>query len=251
MVEPDQPRHDAVEPASHGPLTGVMVIDKPEGPSSMRAVATVRRRAGGVKTGHAGTLDPLATGILILALGKATKWIDRLMATDKRYTTTIDLSAFTTTDDREGERREIAVDEPPSRAAIENVLPRFTGTIMQRPPAFSAVKIGGRRAYKLARGGQQVEIPAREVIVHSVDIVRYNWPRLEIAMHCEKGVYVRSLARDIGLALGTGGHCLSLRRTAVGPFDESMAVKLDDVPQPVLQSDLIPLDRVEAMLSGS
>ena len=251
MVEPDQPRRNAVEPAPHGPLAGVMVIDKPEGPSSMRAVATVRRRAGGVKTGHAGTLDPLATGILVLALGKATKWIDRLMATDKRYTTTIDLSAFTSTDDREGERREIVVEQPPTRAMIEAVLPKFKGTIMQRPPSFSAVKIEGRRAYKLARGGQEVEIPAREVTVHSINVLRYNWPELEIAIHCEKGVYVRSLARDIGLALGTGGHCLTLRRTAVGPFDESMAIRLDEVPEPVTQSDLIELDRVEALLNKS
>ncbi len=230
-------------------LCGVMVIDKPEGPSSMRAVAIVRRRAGGVKTGHAGTLDPLATGVLVLALGKATKWIERLMATDKRYVTTIDLSAFTSTDDREGEREEVKVSTPPSRAEVEDALRRFVGSIVQRPPAFSAVKINGHRAYKLARGGKEVEIPGREVIVHSIDLVRYDWPELEIAIHCEKGVYVRSLARDVGLALGTGGHCQTLRRTAVGPFDESMAVALDAMPEVLGPDHLIPLDRVDAMLT--
>lgn len=230
------------------PLAGVLVLDKPPGMSSMQAVAVVRHRAGGVRTGHAGTLDPLATGILVIALGKATKIIDRLMATSKRYRTTIDLSAFTTTDDREGERREVTVNEPPDRARVNPIVEAFIGAISQRPPAFSAMKIGGRRAYKLARKGVNVEIPSRTVVIHSIDLIRYDWPELDLDIHCEKGTYIRALARDIGGALGTGGHCAQLRRTAVGPFDLSMAQTPDQVPEALTLRDLIPIDRALAML---
>lgn len=225
-------------------LAGFLILDKPPGMSSMQAVATVRRRAGGFKTGHAGTLDPLATGVLVLGLGKATKHLQALMDTDKRYHTIIDLSAFTTTDDLEGEREEIAPPRGfPDEAALDTALKNFRGDIMQSPPAFSAVKIGGRRAYKMARKGQSVEVPPRQVCVHGLEILQYEWPRVEIAIHCTKGFYVRSLARDLGIALGTGGHCVSIRRTAVGPFVIEDAIKLEDVPQPLGQTDLLAIDR--------
>jgi tRNA pseudouridine55 synthase len=212
-------------------LSGLLVFDKPLGWSSMQAVAFVRRRAGGVRTGHAGTLDPLATGVLVMALGAATKRIDEIMATEKRYRTTIDLSAFTTTDDREGQRTEVEVSTPPSPAQLDAALRTFIGTIMQRPPAFSAMKVGGRRAYKLARRGDDVQLAARPVTIHEIELVRYAWPDVEIDIRCAKGTYIRSLARDLGAALGTGGHCAALRRTAVGQFDESMAMRADDVPE--------------------
>ena len=131
---------------------GFLVLDKPLGMSSMRAVAIVRRKAGGMKTGHAGTLDPLATGVLVVALGKATKAIDRVMDTRKRYRTIVDLSAFTSTDDREGDRTELDIDAPPSDEALRNVLLRFHGSVMQRPPAFSAMKIGGQRSVRWFTG---------------------------------------------------------------------------------------------------
>ena len=216
----------------------------------MQAVATVRRRAGGVKTGHAGTLDPLATGVLVLALGRATKIIDRIMRTDKKYRTTIDLSAFTTTDDREGERTDVQPIVIPPEPQIRAALQLFSGEIMQRPPAFSAMKIGGRRAYAMARKGQTVDIPPRPVHIDTIDLVSYQWPLLEIKIHCGKGTYIRSLARDIGVALGTGGHCATLRRTAVGPFSESVAIDLDKVPAPVRQSDLHDIDTVLEMLES-
>jgi tRNA pseudouridine55 synthase len=214
----------------------------------MAVVAAVRRKARGTKTGHAGTLDPLATGVLVLALGKATKVIDRLMATDKRYRTTIDLSAFTTTDDLEGEATPIPIERPPSENEIRAALRRFVGAIEQRPPAFSAVKVEGRRAYKLARRGEAVELPPRPVAVHDLELRAYDWPMVEIAIHCAKGFYVRSLARDLGEALGTGGHCRTIRRTAVGPFTEEMAIALDDVPEPLIESDMMPIETALALV---
>ncbi len=225
-----------------GDLCGVLVVDKPVGISSMGAVAAVRRRAGGVRTGHAGTLDPLAEGVLIVAVGRATKSLGRFMATDKRYRTVIDLGAFTSTDDREGERAEVEVEQPPREDDVRDVLRRFIGDIRQRPPARSAVKVGGRRAYHLARQGRSVELAERTVSVHALELVRYQWPLIEIDVRCGKGTYIRSLARDVGAALGTGGHCAMLRRTAVGPFTESISRRLDDLPASITQADLIPLE---------
>jgi len=224
--------------------TGFLVLDKPIHWSSMRAVSHVRRRAGGVRTGHAGTLDPLATGVLILGLGPATRRLGEMMALPKQYRTTIDLSAFTTTDDREGERTEVSVDAPPSRAAVEEALQKLTGTIEQRPPAFSAMKVGGRRAYKMARNGETVELPPRPVSVHAIRLERYEWPEAEILVDCGKGTYIRSLARDLGLLLETGGHCRTLRRTAIGRFDESMARTPEELPEVITTADLIAPDIV-------
>jgi len=242
MARADKPTDQVVE--------GVLVVDKPAGPTSMQVVAAVRRRAGGIRTGHAGTLDPLATGVLVLALGRATKIISRLMATEKRYRTTIDFSAFTATDDREGERREVAVAEPPVEGAIRSALARFTGEFLQRPPAHSAVKIDGRRAYKLARRGEAPEIEPRPVTVHAIDLIKYEWPFVELDLRCGKGVYVRSLARDLGEALGTGGHCASIRRTAVGPFTLQMARPVDDLPEALTAVELLSIEEALAMVRG-
>jgi len=224
------------------PIHGILSLDKPLGFSSMKAVAIVRRRAGGTRTGHAGTLDPLATGVLVLALGKCTRQIESLMATEKRYLTTIDLTAFTTTDDVEGERTEVVLGTPgaraaaPTRAEIEALLAeRFTGTVMQRPPAFSAMKVGGRRAYALARKGEAPELAPRPVTIHSVTVTDYAWPLLSLDIHCGKGTYVRSIARELGQALGTGGHCTMIRRTAVGSFTIDRAVSMDALPEKITQ----------------
>jgi tRNA pseudouridine55 synthase len=224
-------------------LAGIFALDKPLGMTSMQAVALVRRRAGGARTGHAGTLDPLATGVLVIALGKCTRQIESLMATDKRYETVIDLSAFTTTDDIEGPRTEVvpgtpgAASVPPAREAIERVLrDRFTGTVMQRPPAFSAMKVGGRRAYALARQGASPELAPRPVRIDAIDVLGYEWPRLSLDIRCGKGTYVRSIARELGEALGTGGHCASIRRTAVGAWTASCAISPEALPAAVTQS---------------
>jgi tRNA pseudouridine55 synthase len=209
----------------------------------MQAVALVRRRAGGARTGHAGTLDPLATGVLVIALGKCTRQIESLMATDKRYETVIDLSAFTTTDDVEGPRTDVvpgtpgAATAPPVRAQVAQVLAeRFTGTVMQRPPAFSAMKVGGRRAYALARQGAAPNLAPRPVRIDAIDILDYAWPRLTLDIRCGKGTYVRSIARELGEALGTGGHCASIRRTAVGAWTASRAVTVEALPATVTQA---------------
>ena len=223
-------------------LHGILSLDKPLGFSSMKAVAIVRRRAGGARTGHAGTLDPLATGVLVLALGKCTRQIESLMATEKRYLTTIDMTAFTTTDDVEGERNEVVLGTPgardaaPARAEIEALLAeRFAGTVMQRPPAFSAMKVGGRRAYALARKGETPELAPRPVTIHSITVTDYAWPLLSLDIHCGKGTYVRSIARELGQALGTGGHCTMIRRTAVGAFTIDRAVSMDALPEKITQ----------------
>ena len=163
-------------------VCGVLVVDKPVGMTSMDVIAIVRGRAGGARTGHAGTLDPLAEGVLVLALGRATKSLDRFMATVKRYRTVIDLSAFTNTDDREGERVEVEVAEPPDEAAVRVALDAFKGRIMQRPPARSAVKVGGRRAYAMSRRGESVTLEPRSVEIYELDLVRYQWPMIEITV---------------------------------------------------------------------
>ncbi|MEY4770219.1 MAG: tRNA pseudouridine(55) synthase TruB [Planctomycetota bacterium] len=220
-------------------LQGILVVDKPHGMTSMRAVERVRRLLGGAKAGHAGTLDPLATGVLVVAIGRATKEIPRLMGMEKRYETEIDLSATTETLDTEAER--VPVDPsitPPTRAQVEAALLKFKGTIRQAPPAFSAVKIAGRRAYDLARKGEAVEPAERDVTVHAIELLDYTWPVARLSIRCAKGFYVRSLARDLAKSLGLLGHCLSIRRTAVGPYEVSAAMQLTDSPQPLAQSIL-------------
>lgn len=228
-------------PQDAPPLAGLLVVDKPLGMSSMGVVSRVRRAAMGARTGHAGTLDPLATGVLVCALGKATRSIESLMGLTKVYEAVVDLSAFTTTDDREGPRTEVMPAELPSEALVREVLGRFTGVIQQKPPAFSAVHVDGKRAYKLARKGQDVDLPARPVRIDALELLSLAYPLLSVRVTCGKGTYIRSLARDMGLALGTGGHLASLRRTAIGPYTLTQAVKLEDLPRPLPQDWLLPV----------
>ena len=218
-----QPTPPSSPPASHSPssasLKGILVIDKPLGWSSMRAVSTVRRLAGGVKTGHAGTLDPLATGILVMALGSATKLIDRLMATHKRYLTTVDLSAFTTTDDLEGERTEVSVEAVPSLDDVRSA-PRSLHRHHSSDAADLLGDEGGRKAhYKLARKGRRPRFQPRPVLVHTITAERYEWPHVDLSIHSGKGFYVRSLARDLGRAWAPED---TVGRFAARPSDRSM-----------------------------
>jgi tRNA pseudouridine55 synthase len=215
----------------------------------MSAVSVVRRRAGRTKTGHGGTLDPLATGVLVLGLGRATKLLEQVVATDKAYETEIDLSITTRTDDLEGDACTIRVDTPPDHAAVEAALSTFSGEFLQQPPAFSAVKIGGRRAYALARKDQPVELSPRPVRVDHIRLIAYTWPIATVEIKCAKGFYVRSLARDLGTRLGTGGCCRRITRTAVGPFTLDEAITLDDVPDPLTQADLISIDDALARIT--
>lgn len=205
----------------------MIFVDKPSGMTSFGAVARVRRilseREGHkVKVGHTGTLDPFATGLLILLAGKATKKAPELTKLDKVYEATIRLGETSTTGDPEGE---ISVSgSAPSLAEIEAILPQFTGKIQQTPPAFSAIKVNGQRAYKLARAGKEVEIPSRIVEIYSLDILSYETPELKIRTHVSSGTYIRTLAEDIGKALGCGAYCSELRRTQIADY------KLEELP---------------------
>lgn len=222
-------------------MEGLLVVDKPLGWSSMDVVRRVRHAAGFVKTGHAGTLDPLATGVVICCIGRATRAVEALMGQAKRYTATIDLSAFTPTDDREGEREEVDVPHPPDGQAVDRALGAFVGEIQQAPPSFSAVHVEGRRAYDLARSGQAPALAQRTVRVDAIERTGYAWPLLDLEVACGKGFYVRSLARDLGVALGTGGHLASLRRTAVGAYTLDLAVGPERLMTPIGQGDLLPV----------
>ena len=205
----------------------MIFVDKPSGMTSFGAVARVRRilseREGHkVKVGHTGTLDPFATGLLILLAGKATKKAPELTKLDKVYEATIRLGETSTTGDPEGE---ITISgTAPSRAEIEAIIPQFTGKIQQTPPAFSAIKVNGQRAYKLARAGKAVEIPSRTVEIYSLDILSYDAPELRIRTHVSSGTYIRTLAEDIGKALGCGAYCSELRRTQIAGY------KIEELP---------------------
>ncbi len=231
---------------------GLLLVDKEPDFTSMDVCAIIRtrlRRGGApkrIKVGHGGTLDPMATGLLVVMVGKATGLCNTVMAGEKGYTATVDLSRISTTDDAEGEVREVHVDAPPALAAVEKALGSLTGEIMQRPPVFSAMKLGGRRAYDLAREGKPVELAARGVTVHEIRVLRYAWPELEISVRCGKGVYIRSLARDLGPLLGTGGMLTALRRTRVGRWSIEGAKKLGELSDVLGQADLLPLDGLPA-----
>ena len=208
-------------------VSGWLCLDKGVGQTSTGAVASVKRLFGAEKVGHAGTLDPLASGILPIALGDATKTVPFVQDGLKRYRFTVRWGAETDTDDSDGTVVATA-DLRPDRAAIVALLPAFTGEIMQRPPAYSAIKIDGERAYDLAREGNAVEIEERPVTIHRFAVVDAPDPDHAVfEAECGKGTYVRALARDMGRKLGCLGHVVALRRLSVGPFDESAAITLE------------------------
>jgi len=207
-------------------IHGWLVLDKPVGITSTQAVGAVRRIFDARKAGHAGTLDPLATGVLPIALGEATKTVPYAVDGTKHYRFTVRWGISTETDDAEG-RITTSSELRPSREAIEGLLPRFTGDIMQTPPAYSAIKVDGNRAYDLARAGEVVELEARPVAIQSLTLVDMPDPDTTVfEARCGKGTYVRALARDMGSELGCLGHLVALRRTRVSPFDEVQAVGL-------------------------
>lgn len=209
------------------PVHGWVVLDKPAGMTSTQAVSAVKRLYDAQKAGHAGTLDPLATGILPIALGEATKTVPFAVDGEKAYRFTVRFGAETDTDDAEGTVVRTA-DALPARAAIEALLPRFTGEISQVPPQFSAIKVDGNRAYDLARSGEVVVLEPRAVLIEDLRLV--ETPDAATAVfeaRCGKGTYVRALARDMGRALSCFAHVIALRRTRVGPFEEAGAVGLE------------------------
>lgn len=224
-------------------VTGWLCLDKAAGRTSTDSVASVKRLFGAAKVGHAGTLDPLATGALPIALGDATKTVPYVQDSRKVYRFTVRWGIETDTDDAEGTVVATS-DARPERAAIEAILPDFTGDIMQQPPAFSALKIEGERAYDLARGGAPVALEERPVTIHRLDLV--DLPDADHAVfeaETGKGTYVRALARDFGRRLGCHGHVVELRRLVVGPFDESRMIALDALIAAREAGDAQSLDR--------
>ena len=208
-------------------VNGWLVLDKPVGMTSTHAVSVVKRLFQARRAGHAGTLDPLASGLLPIALGEATKTVPFVMDGRKIYRFTVRWGEERDTDDAEGRATEISA-ERPTAEAIRVLIPRFSGLIEQVPPRFSAVKIGGERAYDLARDGEAVELAPRPIEVHHLELVETPDPDHSVlAAECGKGTYVRALARDMGRALGCFGHVTALRRTAVGPFAEQNAIALE------------------------
>jgi tRNA pseudouridine55 synthase len=210
-------------------IDGLLVIDKPEGMTSHDVVQRVRRWAGQRRVGHLGTLDPLATGVLPLALGEATKLSQLLTHGDKFYRGAIELGVETTTYDREGEVQERREGPWPDAEQVAAALAEFEGEIEQVPPPYSAVKTGGQAAYKRARRGEEVKLEPRVVALYAIHLLEYAPPLLRIEVHCSAGTYLRSLAHDLGAVLGTGGHLSTLCRTRSGPFTLESAVKLADL----------------------
>ena len=230
----------------------IILVDKPAGISSFGVVAKVRARLRDefghkIKVGHTGTLDPFATGLLILLTGKMTKKSSEFLKLDKVYEATLKLGYTSTTGDPEGQIQQFSVegltevtteyegaspvttgasDPSPKRKAVEFVLSSFIGKITQTPPRFSAIKINGQRAYKLARQGKDFEIPSRQIEIYSINIINYDYPELKIRVHCSSGTYIRTLAEDIGEKLGTGAYLTALRRTKIGDYDIINAISL-------------------------
>ena len=229
---------------------GWVALDKPLNMTSTQAVGAIKRIFNVKKAGHAGTLDPLATGCLPIAIGEATKTVSFVMDGHKEYEFTVRWGEETSTDDAEGELIDSSAHRP-TEAEIEACLDTFTGTIMQVPPAFSAIKINGERAYDLARDGEEVKLAARPITIHDLELI--ECPDEDTAVfvaECSKGTYVRSLARDIGRHLGTRGHVIGLRRLLSGPFSEEMLISLDDLEslshsapgEPGLANALLPVE---------
>ncbi|HSE72294.1 MAG TPA: tRNA pseudouridine(55) synthase TruB [Nocardioidaceae bacterium] len=214
---------------------GLVVVDKPAGMTSHDVVARVRRLAGTRKVGHAGTLDPMATGVLLVGVNRATRLLGHLMLTEKAYDAVVRLGVATTTDDAEGEAVATADASGLTDETVRRALGGFVGSIEQVPSAVSAIKVGGERAYARVRAGEQVDLPARPVTIHALEVgsVRRQGAVVDVAIsvRCSSGTYIRAIARDLGAALGVGGHLTALRRTAVGPFTLADAHTLDELAQ--------------------
>jgi tRNA pseudouridine55 synthase len=225
-------------------MNGLLVIDKPSGMTSRDAVNCVQKWfPRKTKIGHTGTLDPLATGVLVVCVGAATRLADYVQAMGKRYTSRFRFGATSTTDDADGAITETPNAAVPTREQIETVFARFVGTIEQMPPVFSALKLDGQRAHDLARHGKDVQLAARAVRIDAIRVTGYEWPFLDVEVDCGKGTYIRSIARDVGAALGCGGLVQVLRRTRVGPFTVEQGVGVDVAPSPV---KLLPMSTAVA-----
>ena len=232
----EEPRRRDAAAAKARRRDGLVVVDKPAGLTSHDVVARLRRIAGTRRVGHAGTLDPMATGVLVLGVEKATRLLHHLVLADKAYRATIRLGQATSTDDAEGEPVGGASARTLTDDAVRTTMPSLTGDIEQVPSAVSAIKVAGQRAYARARAGEAVELAARPVTVHRFEAIGFRRPApdlldVDVEVECSSGTYVRALARDLGVALGVGGHVSALRRTRVGPFTLAQARSLDELAQ--------------------
>jgi tRNA pseudouridine55 synthase len=231
--------------------SGFLVLDKPSGPTSFGMVGKVRRALGVKKVGHLGTLDPLATGVLVLAVGQGTKLIEYFMKLDKVYEVELEFGKVSDTYDSEGEIEVVPNAILPEQSDVEAALTQFVGQIQQVPPAFSAIKVKGKRAYALARAGQAVELKARPVVIHSIKWRGFSGSRLSLEVHCGSGTYIRSLVHDLGQVLGCGAIMTDLRRTRVGEFSLSQAVDLDSIESGMIALETVVADWPHYILSES
>jgi len=226
-------------------MDGFLLIDKPAGLTSHDVVDAVRRIAKTKRVGHAGTLDPFATGLLILGINRATKKLADIVGLDKEYIATAKLGATSTTDDPEGviSNVEYRMSKPPSIDDVTKIIDGFRGSYVQTAPAYSAKKVGGKKLYELARKGtmEGVELPKKEVKIHELEIISYEWPELKFRAVCSSGTYIRALARDIGEALGTGAYLTALRRTRIRDYTVDDSLSLDALDAERMARALIPL----------
>ncbi len=221
-------------------LVGILNVNKPAGRTSRAIVDGVTRLTGPARVGHAGTLDPLAIGVLVICVGGATRLVEYLHRMPKQYRATFLLGRRSESDDIEGEVREMPGAPVPTRDELARALPQFVGEIQQRPPAHSAIKVAGRRSYELARRGRAVELAARPVTIHQLAIHRYEYPELELEIECGGGMYVRALGRDLAAAVGTAAVMSALERTAIGPFRVEEAIGIEQLSPDTLPRHLQP-----------
>jgi tRNA pseudouridine55 synthase len=221
-------------------MYGILNLNKPAGATSRDVVNHVQRMVKPAKAGHAGTLDPLATGVLVVCVGPATRLIEYVQRMPKRYTGTFLLGRRSETDDVEGTVVELDAPPVPSREQIESALKPLTGVVLQRPPAYSALKVAGQRAYALARRGEDVQLAPREVEIHGLQVVEYAYPRLVLNVACGSGTYVRAVGRDLAESLGTAAVMSALVRTAVGGYTIEDAASPDEITRDSVASRLLP-----------
>ncbi len=241
MNRPQRPRAE---------LHGLIVLDKPRGISSARALDRVRRITRVRKSGHAGTLDPQAEGVLLICLGRATRRVEKLMDLPKTYRTTARLDWTSPGYDAEGDVEQLTIEQVPDEARVREALRGFEGWIEQVPPALSAIKVGGRPAYALARSGKAPKLEPRRVRIDRIELLRYQWPEIEFELVCGRGTYVRAVIRDLGERLGTGGCLTRLARTAIGPFRRELAWSFERLAVAEPEDCLIPLETLDRILAG-
>lgn len=230
-------------------MDGILLVDKPYGWTSFDAVNYVRKiiaaaenkKPKQVKVGHAGTLDPLATGLLVLLIGSYTKHAPELTKLDKTYEATMQLGQNSTTGDAEGEKSFIS-DNQPTKSEVVEVLAKNTGKLMQTPPTFSAIKIGGQRAYKLARQGRAVKMEPRAIQIYKNELISYKYPSVEFCCQVSSGTYIRSLAEDLGRALGVGAYLTGLRRSQVGPYHIDEALQIENISAEMIHAYLAEIN---------